>query len=235
MSKPTGSQPIMLVGGSGLGPWAWIRVAPLLRDQGSTVHTPELTRPGATASPVTLSTWVDDLLNYMERNTSARPIIVAHSFAGYIAAALLEKAPGLIEGVIFLDASIPAPGMTWFDQAGQDTATFMRTLAVDGVIPWLTDEQLDAAYPGHGLTASDLKWMRQHLTGQPLSTYDQVAIERPIDTHATKLTYARCLRAPKPLGVPAQDSGWRWRELDTGHWPMVTHPHLVADLLKEEI
>lgn len=229
--------PVILVGGGGLGPWAWERVAPLLRERGLAVHTPTLSATGDDPTPateVTLRTWIDDLADYIARHRLTGAALVAHSFAGYPAAGLLARdAPGAAMA-IFVDALLPAPGRSWFDAAGPQTQAFMEGLAVDGAIPWFTREQLDQAYPGHGIGDDDEAWMRPRLTAQPIGTYTEPAIRHPLALDAFRPVYVRCARSPvPPADIDADTPGWTWRELDAGHWPMVTAPNALARVIAD--
>ncbi|WP_026924620.1 alpha/beta fold hydrolase [Glycomyces arizonensis] len=232
--------PVILVGGGGLGPWTWERVVPLLRQRGLAVHTPTLSATGDDPTPateVTLRTWIDDLADYIARHRLTGAALVAHSFAGYPAAGLLASGTSGVDTAIFVDAALPAPGRSWFDAAGPQTRDFMEGLAADGAVPWFTDDQLDQAYPGHGIDDADRAWMRPRLSAQPIATYTEPAIHSPLPVDAFRAVYVRCTRSPvPPAAIDADTPGWTWRTLDAGHWPMVTAPsalaHTIADLLE---
>lgn len=227
------NRPIMLVGGSGLGPWAWERVTPILGDRGFQILTPQLRTSGAasaTGSPVVLDDWVEDISAALTDRGDVT--LVAHSFAGYVAAALLERRPHNIRQLIFIDGVLPQPGKSWFDAMGPDVASFMMSLAQDGTIPWFSREQLDQLYPGHGITDADFAWMQCHLTPQPIGTYTQAAIEKPLSATTARLTYLRCMNTNPPAAdLSADRSSWEYRTLDAGHWPMITHPADTARVI----
>ena len=214
---------VTLLGGSGLGPWAWQRVVPLLQSRGIRTRTPRL-RPTASA----LTDWIDDAADPDGTDVT----LVAHSFAGYVAAGLLARDPARISTVIFLDAVLPQPGRSWFDVMGPDVEAYMTAIARDGAVPWFTREQLDQLYPGHGISDADLAWMRPNLAPQPIATYAEPAIAEPLDPTRTRLVYIRCLRTAPPA-ADVDGSGWTVRTLDAGHWPMVTHPEDTARLIGE--
>lgn len=224
--------PLILIGGSGLGPWAWERVTPLLHESGLPVHTPTLSATADDPTPatrVTLRTWIDDLAHYIAHHRLSGATLVAHSFAGYLAAGLLEHGASEIDTVVFVDAAIPTPGQSWFDTAGPQTREFMESIAADGAIPWFTREQLDQVYPGHGITDADEAWMRPRLTAQPIGTYAEPAIHRPLAVEACRAAYVRCTRTATPTAAIDEDTpGWTRRTLDSGHWPMITAPAALA-------
>ncbi|GMA25614.1 esterase [Luteimicrobium album] len=224
--------PIVLVGGGGLGPWAWNRVTPLLQQHGLTVVTPQLRATGndeTLPSSIALSDWIDDLATEVGRLEGVT--LVAHSFAGYVAAGALHRIAGHLRSVIFLDAVLPQPSASWFEVMGSRTEDFMRSVARDGATPWFTRDQLDQMYPNNGITDQDLAWLHEHVTSQPIGTYAEHAIEQPIQTLAAnvRLHYVRCLRTNPPV-APDTDStdGWIMSTIDSSHWPMVTAPEDVA-------
>jgi pimeloyl-ACP methyl ester carboxylesterase len=204
---------IVLLGGSGLGPWAWERVTPHLPDD---TRTPDL-------SGATLDDWVNRAVDTGLTDVT----LVAHSFAGYVAAGTLARHPHRIRTLVFLDAVLPQPGRTWFNVMGPDVENFMRSIAVDGAVPWFTREQLDQMYPGHGISAADFAWMQPRLRPQPIATYAQPPITQTMDTE--KLVYVRCLRTTPPV-APDIDPD---HTLDAGHWPMITHPKETAKIIAE--
>lgn len=228
---------IVLLGGSGLAPWAWQRVGPLLDADGMRVLAPQLRATGDDTTPaaeVSLTTWIDDLAGFLAAEDLRDITLVAHSFAGYVATGVLAREADRIRDVVFLDAALPKPGRTWFDVMGEDVRSFMSGLAEDGAIPFFSRDQLNHLYPGHGISDTDWSWMQPQLTAQPIATYSQPAISEPIDQTAAQLTYIRCLRtAPPAAHIDAETAGWRARILDAGHWPMITHPNETAEVIKE--
>ncbi len=228
---------IVLLGGSGLGPWAWERVTPLLNDRGLRTMTPQLRGTGddpTSAPDISLDEWIDDVATFLDEQVTDGAVLVAHSFAGYIAAGLLERNPSAVDTLVFLDAVLPQPEQSWFDVMGQDAKTFMFSLAEDGAIPFFTRQQLDQVYPEHGINDTDWAWMHPQLTPQPLRTYARPAITRPLDPHEARLAYVRCLNTAPPAAEVTQSTpGWTFRTLPTGHWPMITAPDAAANIIHE--
>ncbi|MGC5628767.1 alpha/beta fold hydrolase [Georgenia sp. Z1344] len=193
--------------------------------------------------------------------------IVAHSFAAFIVAGVLARqrastpppatserisarTPATSEGipaprttpvrsVVMIDAVLPTPGRSWFDQQGPGASEVMPLLAVDGATPWFTRQEIDALFPGHGLTDDDYAWMAERVSGQPLGTYAEPAADLELTDAGFDLGYVRCLRTDPPTShVTAESPGWRYREIDAGHWPMVTAPdetaRVILDLVQSQ-
>lgn len=91
MTSPT---TIVLLGGSGLGPWTWERVTPILDARGLRVLTPQLRATGDDATPaaeVSLLEWVHDVAGFLAAQDRQDITLVAHSFAGYVAPGVLAS------------------------------------------------------------------------------------------------------------------------------------------------
>lgn len=230
----TKKSPVMLLGGSGLGPWAWTAVAGALSQSGISVHLPDLTRIDTTQHGI--AAWRDRILDDMAA-VEGPLTLVAHSFAGYVAAGVLEARPTGVRRLVLLDAVLPEPDRSFFDSAGAEAASFMTSLAVPGphgpVVPWFTAEQLDALYPGHGMSAETVAWVRSLASPQPLSTYQDAPAHQSLSEHDVPTTYIRCRHTPAPTDVSRLPDAWRVVELEAGHWPMFTAADQLAATLTE--
>ncbi|MGL4340056.1 MAG: alpha/beta fold hydrolase [Rhodoglobus sp.] len=225
---------VALVGGSGLGPWAWERVTPILTEHGRHVITPQFRTSGdrqAGKTSVTLDNWIEDLSAALADYDGVT--VVAHSFAGYVAAAVLERHPRQIKKLIYIDAVLPQPGKSWFEVMGPEVTAFMMGLAQDGAIPWFSKQQLDQLYPEHGITHTDFTWMQSHLLPQPVSTYTQSAIAKSLDSTTASVAYVQCINTYPSAADLTDFAGWDHRILNTGHWPMITNPAETAQVILE--
>ncbi len=233
----TNAHTIVLLGGSGLGPWAWQRVTPILNAGGLVTLTPQLRATGDDRTPpaqVSLVDWIGDVTDFVADHGLQDVTLVAHSFAGYVAAGVLGRDTSRVRTAVFLDGVLPQPDRSWFDVMGPDVETFMSELAREGAIPWFTREQLDQLYPGHGITNDDYAWMQPQLTPQPVATYTEPAITEPLSPGGPRLAYVRCLRTTPPAAdIRENSASWTFRTLDTGHWPMITDPATTAQVIDE--
>ncbi|MGO1173852.1 MAG: alpha/beta fold hydrolase [Actinomycetaceae bacterium] len=239
---------LVLLGGSGLGGWIWDGVAPSLLELGHRVSTPRLRGIDGDPTPakdVTLSDWVEDVRSALAAGGGPHTV-VAHSFAAYVVAGVLaaqvrdererggERPADRIDSVIMIDAVLPEPGRSWFDLQGDGAEDVMSLLAVDGAIPWFSRREIDALFPGHGLSGADYEWMAARVSGQPLGTYVEKAVDLPIERAGVDLAYVQCLHTDPPTsGITADTPGWRFAALDAGHWPMVTHPEETVRVIDE--
>ena len=153
---------VVLLGGSGLGPWAWERVTPILNAHGLCAFIPQLRATGDNVTPaaeVSLVDWIDDVTGFLATRNQSDILLVAHSFAGYVAAGVVGSEVDRIRMVLFLDAVLPQPGWSWFDAMGFDVEQFMSGLTENAAIPFFTREQLDQLFPGRGISEADWEWM----------------------------------------------------------------------------
>ncbi|MFB9670223.1 alpha/beta fold hydrolase [Microlunatus capsulatus] len=106
--------PFVLVPGYWLGGWAWERVAPLLRAAGHPVSTPTL--PGLEPEParrppgVTLEDHVAAVADAV-RAAGPSAVLVAHSGAGKLATAVLDRDPAAVARVVYVDSGPAADGL----------------------------------------------------------------------------------------------------------------------------
>lgn len=226
---------IVLVPGAGLGAWAWSRVTPLLRAAGHDAHPITLTGTGDRAhlnhTSVDLSTWVTDVVAHLETEELDNVMLVGHSFCGTVISGVAQRATHHFARLVYLDAMVPHSSQSALDAMGSEQAGFLEQLveAHDGwSLPWFSDEQLDQFYGDHGLTPSDLAWIRRHVTAQPIATYREALT---LDDRSPPRSFIRCTRNPTPPPITADTAGWDVTELDAGHWPMITNPRDTADLL----
>ncbi len=155
---------IVLVPGAGLGAWAWDRVVPLLEASGHDVHavTPAGLADedrGRPADGIGLSARIDALVALLERDDLREVVLVGHSLGGLAVHGAAAAVPERIARLVLLDAVLPVDGVSAFGAAGPEFEQAITALAqASGEptrVPWFSDEQLDAHYPGHELSAED--------------------------------------------------------------------------------
>ncbi|MBB4663545.1 alpha/beta fold hydrolase [Conexibacter arvalis] len=229
---------IVLVPGACLGAWAWSRATPLLQEAGHDVRPVTLTGLGrdepAAAARADLSTHVADLVDLLERDDLRDVVLVGHSFSGLAISGAAAAAPERIARLVYLDATLPVDGRSAFDAAGPEfEQAILAAVAAGGDpdrVPWFADEQLDAYYAGHELTAADREWIRAETPGHPLATFRE-----PLDgveaAGGVERTYVTCLRRAFPSPIGDDTPGWEHATLDAGHWPMISRPRETAALL----
>ncbi len=107
----------VLVPGAGGAPWTWHRVVPLLEAAGHRAVVVDL--PGDDPE-ATLEDSIDRVVGAADL---AEPVLVAHSFGGFSAAAAAARVP--VQELVLVNAMIPAPGESgaqWWAAVGQREA-----------------------------------------------------------------------------------------------------------------
>lgn len=230
---------IVLVPGAGLGGWAWDQVASLLEAEGHEVHPVTLTGladdgDGAAGGRADLSRHVADLVELLEREDLRDVVLVGHSFSGLAISGAAAKAPERIARLVYLDASLPADGVSAFEAAGPEFEQAILAAVEAGGdpdrIPWFGDEQLDAYYDGHEITPEQSAAIRDRSPGHPLATMRE-ALDGLQDAGGVPRVYVTCLRRAFPSPIGDDTPGWDHATLDAGHWPMLTRPRETAAML----
>ena len=108
----------VLVHGIWHGGWCWDEVAEILRGRGHRVTAPTQTglgeRSHLLSKDITLTTFVDDIVNHLTWNELENVILVGHSFGGAVIIGAADRARDRLDRLIFLDGAIMKNGETWF-------------------------------------------------------------------------------------------------------------------------
>ncbi|GAA4226423.1 alpha/beta fold hydrolase [Actinomadura meridiana] len=240
----------VLVPGHWLGAWVWDEVAAPLRAAGHDVHAVSLTgvaeRAGEASPDVDVDTHADDTVRVIEDGDLTDVVLVVHSGGNMAATAAADRVPGRIARVVYVDSGPMPTGLAGIDFHDPETrAALERRVAEDGdgwMIPVPPFDPSADPVNLEGLSPEQLAAMRRRGTPQPFGTATQRAA-RPVPIPDTP----RALIASTiPLGVVRQAAeagdpmfalmagpGWTYRELPTGHWPMLSRPRDLAALLDE--
>lgn len=222
-----------------LGGAAWGRVHRLLEAAGHRVLALDLTgwgeRRALLAPEIGLATHVEDVTQVLEAEGLRSVILVGHSYGGMVVAGVAARTADRLGHLVFVDAPVPRHGDTVFDHLPDWVAGWYREQASTVGSGWRVpppDLRL------HGLGEADIAWLTPMLGAVPLRTCEE-PLEAPGDPLWTMpRTFAWCREYPVFGETAARirsDPGWTYRELATGHLPMVTHPAEVADFLSDVV
>ncbi|MCI4343865.1 MAG: alpha/beta hydrolase [Thermoplasmata archaeon] len=225
----------VLVPGAWLGAWAWKKVTPLLEKEGHQVYPVTLTGMGERVhllnKDVGMETAVADVLNVIRYNELDEIVLVGHSFAGKVVAAVGDRVPEKVKLLLYLDAF--RPDMVRTPQGGFDPQNEFGPQPPGALGIPLTEKTLDTI--GKDVQGADRAWMLSLGTAWPLKhASDPITLSEKLDS--VKCAYVFCTESGDPVDEILQG---KWgplegphREIDSGHWPMVTKPEeLVRDLL----
>ncbi len=225
----------VLIPGAWLGAWAWKKVVPLLEERGHSAFPVTLTGMGERvhlASPdAGMETAIQDVLNVIKYNDLDRFVLVGHSFAGKLAAAVADRVSEKVSVLLYLDAFRPEKVRT--PQAAFNPASEYGPPPEGTYAFPLTEETVERI--GSDVRGRDRTWLMAKATPWPvkLST-DPITLSAKFDS--VKSAYIFCTKSGDPVD---EIVAGKWGKLDgpyrimeTGHWPMITKPEeLVDDML----
>lgn len=230
---------IVLVHGAWGGAWVWQRVLAPLRAAGSAVHAVTLTGCGdrvhLRTPGIDLSVHVQDVLGLIEAEELDDVLLVGHSYAGIVitaaAARLQREQPGRLAGLVYVDAQLPLPGESWssLHDAGVRAQREAQARAHGGALPPPDPEVF-------GLAGADRAWLLRRSVPHPFGAYhDPVDYDAALPA-ALPRTYVACTAPVFPTAAPHHARvrtlpGWRVVEMATGHFPMVTEPQALVDVV----
>ncbi|MDX3377325.1 alpha/beta fold hydrolase [Streptomyces sp. ME02-6991-2A] len=223
----------------------WDRVVPHLARAGHRVSAPSLTGHGEKAHllgpDVGLDTHIADVVGLLVEEDLTDVVLVGHSYAGMVVAAVADRLPDRIAALVFVDAMVPADGESVLDVMPH--TRHLLDLAAGSATPWRIPPPPEGPEPQglFGVTDPvDMAWLRTMLVDESARCFRQpVRLDNPAAA-AIPRTYIHCVGS-EPAGVTrrpvpaAQPHGTpsRVREVRSGHDCMVTVPGELAELLLE--
>ena len=225
----------VLVPGAWLGGWVWKNVAARLKESGHAAYPVTLTGMGERAhlasGQVGLETVVQDVLNVVKYDELDDFVLVGHSFAGKVAAAVADRIPEKVRLLIYLDAFRPAKVRT--PQGAFDpTKEFGPPSPGTDAIPF-TEKVIEAI--GSDIKGADREWMLSLATPWPLKpAKEPLVLSERFD--AVKSAYIFCTKSGDYPIDEIIAGKWGalegpYRVMETGHWPMVNKPAELAENL----
>jgi pimeloyl-ACP methyl ester carboxylesterase len=224
----------VLLHGAWHGGWCWQHVTPRLLAAGHRVTTPTLTGLGErrhlASSSVNLDTHIEDVLNHISYEAVKDVILVAHSYAGFVAYGVADRNAAAIGRLVLLDAFIPRDGDTMAEHIGGRRDQYLLAAAEDP--GWLAPAPPIAAL---GVGEEDADWAEPRLTPQPVQTYLQPLTVGPGMEWIAEKLYIACTSPALPNLDESRrrvaEAGWPVAELACGHDAMIAAPDALADIL----
>jgi pimeloyl-ACP methyl ester carboxylesterase len=236
-NKPT-SSPIVLVPGYWLGGWVWDQVAARLAELGHRVEAvtlPGLESAGTSRESVRFVDHVDCVAQRVNA-MGGQAVLVVHSGAGAIATAVADQIPDSLARIIYVDSgpsingSVPRPDLT--AQAKELPFPGFDTLATQGV-------------SSEGLTETDIAHIETLVTPHPAGACREAVVLHNPQRNQVPATIVCCsipsntVRDMAASGFPmfaaVNDlTNLTLIDLPTGHWPMVSRPNDLAEIISTE-
>lgn len=233
------SKTFVLVHGIWHGGWCWDRVVAILRSRGHRVSAPTHTGLGERShlmSPgITMSIFVDDIVNHLKFDNLNEVVLVGHSFGGAPMIGAADRVRERLSKLIFLDAAILNNGETWFGVLPNDIVVERKKQAEE------SSGGISLPVPpvsGFGVTKpEDVAFLESRLTAHPMATFTSpLNLSSPVG-NGLPVAYIACTnpvyRPVASMHDRARRLGWPMNELATGHDAMVTAPEATADALEK--
>ena len=225
---------LVLVPGAWLGAWAWKSVTPLLDQAGHACFPVTLTGMGErvhlATKDVGMETAIQDVLNVIRYNDLDDLVLVGHSFAGKVVAAVADRAHEAVRKVVYLDAFRPERVAT--PQGSFDPAREFGPPPAGGFAIPLTEETIERIGPD--VRGPQREWMMSKATPWPIKLgTDPITLSKHYDR--VQEAYIFCTLSGDPV---EEIIAGKWGKLEgphmtieAGHWPMVTRPAELAQQL----
>jgi pimeloyl-ACP methyl ester carboxylesterase len=228
---------ILLIHGTWTGGWIWKGVRLGLAARSHNVLAPTLTglgeREHLLSGETGLDTHVEDLLAVARFEALQDVLLVAHSYGGMLASALADRLPGLVSGVVLMNAALPRDGETMLDMQTAERRDAVLKIAEEEGEGYLVPKRLllntgiadKAAQDSFLARASDHPL--RSLT-QPLAVGDGLArLGRKLHLVADHASE----RFRKDHEWAAAQPGWQTGTLGSSHYPMATVADETATLI----
>jgi pimeloyl-ACP methyl ester carboxylesterase len=235
----------ILVGGAWIGAWAWKSVTADLRDRGHVVYPVSLTGLGERAHlarpEVDLETHIADVTNLIDSEELSDVILVGHSYSGTVVSGVADRRGSRLSALGFLDSAPVFGGERFIDFSPPDAQEELkRKVAEQGDgwrLPFPSWDALGASASLTGLTAEHRSLMERHAEAQPFQTYLQPLRLQGNGEESYKHIVIACEDGQMLLGMDMPRfqalnvPPWQVIKLDTGHWPMLSAPGDLAEIL----
>lgn len=235
----------VLVPGFWLGAWAWQPVTAELRGHGHDVYPISLTGLGERAHLASADTDLDvhvtDVVNLLRYEDLHDVVLVGHSYAGLVVTAAADRMPDRVAGLVYLDTGPLPDGVAQVEFTPPDEQARNAALVAeygDGwrlpAPPWA---QLAAGV--EGVDASTVARLGDLSVAQPWATATSPVRMGDAWQSLPKLgvlssfteAQATAMAATVPLCRHMAGDTWRFEELPTWHWPMLSRPAELAAIL----
>ena len=235
----------VLVGGAWIGAWAWKSVAADLRARGHDVYPVSLTGLGERvhlARPeVDLETHMSDVTNLLEFEELSNVVLVGHSYAGSVITGAADRAGDRLGALVYLDSGPFFDGESQLDfyppPAREQIERIVTEHGEGWRFPFPSFEELGANASLSGLTPRHRSFMQRHAVDQPFRTYSQPLRLNGSKQERYQQIVIACEDGQQLLGMDLprfqaiNKPPWRVHTLETGHWPMLSTPDALAEIL----
>ena len=225
----------VLIHGSFQGGWIWKPTAKLLASRGHEVYCPTLDgcgeRASAIRSGITVTTQAKEISDFLFYQDLNDVILVATSTGGLVLCKVAELSRDRVKKVVFIDALAPQPGERVDEIVKLDTnSNQIRTDLTKGPSKDDLEQRLFKDLE------EDLKqWAITRVTMHPIEASDAPGQLDKFWEQSWDATVVRCKKSVNPSEIHQKNTATTlnasYHELDAGHYPMLTHPSELTEIL----
>lgn len=213
-----------------VGPLTWQPAAADLHAFGSRVAVPSLAGVVEAGPPFyrKLAGRVAETIR--QADPTGAVVLIGHSGAGALLPAAAQATDAPVAAVVFVDAILPHPGVSWFETAPPALRERLGGLARDGRLPpwhqWFPPEAVTELLPEEGLRRRFVA----ELPRLPLAYFEERA---PVvdGWPPARCGYLRLSGAYDEVADEAERQGWVVVREPADHLAMLTRPATISGLL----
>ena len=164
-------------------------------------------------------------------------VLVPHSLGGLVGPVVAGRRP--LRALVYLSALVPETGLSFSEQLSAETEPVLlfeggRMVDEQGRSHW-PDPDATARIMYGGLTPEDARWASERLRPQAQKSQLEPSPAPPAGLRVESIIGAndRVVSPPWSRRVARERLGVEPIELPGGHFPMITHPELLADALAQ--
>lgn len=237
----------VLVPGFWLGAWAWHAVTAELRGHGHDVYPISLTGLGERAHlarPDTdLEVHVTDVVNLLRYEDLHDVVLVGHSYAGTVITAAADRATDRVAQLVYVDTGPLPDGVAQVEFNPPDERERNAALVAERGDGWRLPPPpwAEVAAGVHGVDDTTLARLAELSVAQPWATATTPVrltgawekLPRLGVLSSFTVPQVTAMAAAVPLCQHMAGDAWRYEELPTWHWPMLSRPVELAAILHQ--
>ncbi|MGW2249284.1 alpha/beta hydrolase [Kitasatospora sp. NPDC001660] len=233
----------VLVPGHFTGGWIWREVSDRLRAAGAEVHEATLSSRGDAG----LETHIEDVLRLIDAAADPELVLVGHEYGIHPALGAADRRADRLTRIVYLDAGLPVDGDRAVqlvpDQPARELLFDPARRPPGGLLPAPGRGEWHRWGSVAGLTAEALDRLTDLATAQPVATLTEpLLLSGALASVPTSgilctaggtdiATVEAIVRTGMPQFRFLADPRVGFFDLDTGHWPMLSQPDELADVL----
>ncbi len=235
----------VLVPGFWLGGWVWRPVTQALRRRGHEVHPVTLTGLGDRAHlarpDIDLSTHIEDVAQLLRFEDLHDAVLVGHSYAGMVITGVADRMPERVSRLVYVDTGPLPDGMSQHGfTAPEEQAANAAQVEREGSgwrlppPPWRALAAGRADVDDDAVTALVERsvhqpWATATAPAKLTDAWERIPRTGVLSSFTVEQVHG--LAASVPAFRHMAGDTWSYAELPTWHWPMVSRPAELAEIL----